>query len=95
MLGVVLHFVKIITNRNHIFEAVVDKIDNPLEVVLRFEAITDDNGTLINLLLFIQPTNEVNIEGRRCFNLCIVIKYLIEYIAEMTAFGTVAIMILA
>ena len=59
-----------------------------------FETIANDIGILCNLFPFVQVIDDLNIVGKRCFQVNIVLQGLFNNKRKMRTFGTVTIMVI-
>lgn len=95
VLGVVFYLVEVIADGDDVFKAVVDEVYDAAQVVFGLEAVADDDDVFIDLLLAVEAPDEIDVEGRGGFYLGIVVDDLVEHIAEVAAFGAIAVVVLA
>ena len=95
MLRVVVNFLLVITNRNNIFETVVDQINNTLQIMLWLKAIANNGDAFIDLTRLVQFTNQVDIKSGRSFQIYLLIKHLVQNVTKVVTLGTVAVVVLS
>jgi hypothetical protein len=94
MLFVIVNLTGVVNHRYNVYESIIDEAAYFTQVSLWFEAIADDERFFGNLTFGIQSSEQINVKSRGCFEVNIVAEHLVEDIAEMTAFGTIAVVIL-
>jgi hypothetical protein len=94
-LVVITQFLGIVAHRNNIVETVIDESGDFFSVQPGFVPVIDDGGTFIDFALFVQLPDQVNIKGRRGFQLSAVFEHFIQDKGKMRTFGTVAVHILS
>mgnify|MGYP001628096784 CR=1 FL=1 len=74
--------------------AIIDESSNIVDVLVSFKTITNHVSILGNFTGLFQVLHNIDIKGRRSFDMNIVFQSLIENVLKMGAFGTVTIVVL-
>ena len=72
-----VQFLGIIHYGHDIGKALIYQAYNALSVLQRFIPVVDDDGAFVDFALFVQPPDQINVEGRRGFKLSPVFKHLV------------------
>lgn len=88
-------FLFVVDHGDRVDEPVVDQSGDILDVLGPFVPVADDKGILVQHPAVVQRIDDVDVVGRRGFEVDLVLERLFEHEAEVRTFGAVAIVVAA
>ena len=92
-----MHFFSIlllvVDHGDGVFESVVDQLRDILHVLRTFETVADDVTVLVDDPAVVEGVDDVDVVGRRGFEVDVVFERLFEHEGEVARFGAVAVVV--
>ena len=83
----------VVDYRNRVLEAVLEQLGDILHVLRTLEAVADDVAVLVDHAAVVEGVDDVDVVGRRGFEMDVVLERLLQHEREMARFGAVAVVV--